>query len=144
MTEVIEKLRKVRDQILLEKGADQVRLFALLARADLEDKWDLLFCADWIEKTSSEKDLVYIIEKIKTEFSTNLDFLARIVVATPREVFIKQLAKAIILEGGNEPREITKLAVSADFTVRQLVLLKINFGGINVDEVGTDEGPLAF
>ena len=100
MKEIFEKLNEIKDEILLEKGANELRLFVLVARTDIDARWDILFSADWLEKTNSEKDLVYLIEKLKSKFDGNLDFLARIVVATPHEIFIKRLAKAIIRENG--------------------------------------------
>jgi len=143
MKEIFEKLNEIKDEILLEKGANELRLFVLVARTDIDARWDILFSADWLEKTNSEKDLVYLIEKLKSKFDGNLDFLARIVVATPHEIFIKRLAKAIIRENGRESGEIVGLVTTADFTVKRLFVMYINFSDEEISAEGTVDGPLA-
>ena len=145
MKEIVEKLRKVKDEILLEKTTSKLRIFVLIARADLEGKWDIILSADWLERTNSEKDLVYLITKLKSEFGENLDFLARIVVATPREIFIQHLGKAIINEPQGELGELKDLQISADFKAQHLFVIEVDFDGINLEKMeGTEEGPLAF
>ena len=143
MKEIFEKLNEIKDEILLEKGANDLRRFVLVARTDIDARWDILFSADWLEKTNSEKDLVYLIEKLKSKFDGNLDFLARIVVATPHEIFIKRLAKAIIRENGRESGEIVGLVTTADFTVKRLFVMYINFSDEEISAEGTVDRPLA-
>lgn len=127
----------------MEKTNGRLRLFALIARPDLEGKWDILFSADWLEKTNSEKDLIYLIEKLKSEFGKNLDFLSRIVVAKPNEMFIQQLTKAVIRENSGQQGEIASLSTSSDFSVH-IFVVAIDFTGMNLEITeGTKDGPIA-
>jgi len=142
MNDILEKLNRVRDEILAEKTKGSLRLFVLAARADLENKWDILFSADWLEKTNSEKDLIYIIGKLKSSFSGNLDFLVRIVVATPSETFIKQLADAILKRNEGRQEEIKELSTPT-VVFKQIFVLTLDFRGINLNEIGTEDGPIA-
>ena len=83
-----------------------------------------------------------IIEKIKSEF-TNLDFLARILLATPNELFIKSLAKAILSTNSEEIENITNLKVpEVEIIVKHINIIYINFSGIDLKERGIPEGPL--
>lgn len=144
MKETLEKLNKIKEEILAEKKEGLLRLFALIERNDLEGKWDLIFSADWLEKTNSEKDLVYLIEKIKSEFGENIDFLARILAASPKEIFIQEFSKAILRESKEYPTEIRNLAVSSTFTANHLFVITIDFTGIDLEKIeGINEGPLA-
>src|SRR5688500_975096 len=115
MKEIIEKLNLVKDNIISEKGT--LRFFGLIARTDLENKWDLLISSDWIEKNSSDEELVYVITKLKEAFSEKLDFLSRIVLLRPEEHFIQELARVIVKEHDGKTGEIRNLKVSDDFTV---------------------------
>jgi|SRR5581483_5540131 len=143
MKDIVEKLRKIKDEINAERTTGLLRLFVLIARADIDGKWDIIVSADWFEKTNSESDLVYIIQKLKSEFGENLEFLARIVVATPKEIFIQQLGKAILSEKQGELGELKDLQTSLDFKVGHLFVITINFDGIDLSKVeGTNDGPL--
>lgn len=143
MREIIEKLTAIKDSILTEKSGGKLRFFGALVRADMEEKWDLLISADWVEKNSSEEDLVYIIKKLKDSFGEKLDFLFRIVLLKPDETFVRQLAKAIIRENGGKPGEITNLAVNAEFTLKQLIVIALDFSGIDLDSPSeTTDGPI--
>ncbi len=143
MKEIIEKLNKIKGQILSEQTKGKLRLFVLIKRTDQENKWDVLLSADWFEKTNSEKDLVYFIKKIKSEF-TDLDFLARILVATPNELFIKSLANAILNTGVEGMEDITNLKVpEVDTVIKHINVIHIDFSSIDLKEKGSPEGPLA-
>lgn len=144
MKEIIEKLNKIKEEILLERTEGRLRLFSLIARNDLDGKWDILFSADWLEKTNSEKDLVYLITKLKSEFAENLDFLARILVGTPKEIFIKQFIQAIVERGElGGPEEVKDLFVSKDLTISGLFIIAIDSTDLDLRQIGTNEGPIA-
>lgn len=143
MKETLEKLNKIKTEIIKEKTTGTLRLFILIERNDLENKWDLILSADWLEKNNSEKDLVYLIEKIKLEFGSDLEFLARIIVTTPNEIFIRQLTRAILRVGkGGEFEEIKDLQVTSNFKVKHIFVIAIDFSGIDLAMAGTDDGPL--
>lgn len=132
MKEIITKLTVIKNDILKEKEG-QLRFLGLIARADVEDKWDLLVSADWIKKSNSEEDLIYIIKKLKGVFAENLNFLSRIVLLTPQETFIKQLARAIINEKVGNTGEFANLKTSADFTIKQVFVITLDFTDINLE-----------
>ena len=144
MTEIIEKLKNIKDEILRDKGG-LLRFFGLLARMDVEGKWDLLISANWIEKNTSEADLVYVINKLKDKFSNKLDFLFRIVLLTPDEPFISQLVAAINRENGGQAGELTSLKLSETFHVKQVIVIALDSTGIEfaaLEEVPENIGPV--
>lgn len=133
MKEIIEKLTDVKNTILSERGNQKLRFLGLLARVDIDNKWDLLISADWIEKNSSEETLIYVIQKLKEVFNEKLEFISSIVLLTPRESFVRKLARAIIEENKSYPAEIVDLKISADFTVKQVFVIAIDFAGIDLN-----------
>lgn len=142
MKEIIRKLNNIRDQILSEKGS--LLMFVLIERNDADEKWDILLCADWIEKTNSEPELVYIINKLKEEFKDNLGFLSQIVIGTPTDNFILRIARAINEQGNNVPEEISGLQVSPEFKIQHLFVIAMNFSQAQLANEGVDElGPVA-
>lgn len=144
MKEIIEKLTIIKDKILSEKTNGRLRFLGLIARTDIEGKWDLLLSADWIKKNSSETDLIYIIQKLKDGFAGNLDFLSRIVLLTPNETFVQQLARTITREDLKNGEEITSLKISADFTVRKMLYIFLDFQGIDLNTIQeTEDEPVA-
>lgn len=134
MNEITQKLITISDKILQEKTGI-LRFFGLLARSDLNEKWDLLVSADWIEENNNESDLVYIIERLKEEFSENLDFLSQIVILSPRESFIMRLAQALIRENILVPGEAYNLMISPDFAVNHTHVIKLDFTGIDLTDI---------
>lgn len=143
MKEIIEKLKNIRDEIISEKNQGKLRFFGLIARADLEGKWDILLSADWFKENNKEKDLVYFIEKLKNKFKKDLEFLSKIVLLAPSEMFIQQLAKVIITKGLDTEKEITDLKVFADFTVKRIFVVALDFTGIDLTKIQeTKESPI--
>lgn len=138
MKDTIAKLNKIRDEILHEKKG-VLHLFALIARVDIEGKSDLLLSADWVEKNNAETDLVYVIEKLKSEFESNLEFLSKIVLLTPDQPFIKQLAKAVYRENQGQPGELNDLNISGDFVVKKVNIIAIEFNPSDL-ETDVEEG----
>ena len=144
MNEIIEKFNTIRDEIIHDHNGSLLRLLGLIARMDTDGKWDLLISADWIKQNSSESDLIYVIKKLKYHFSEKLDFLARIVLLTPYETFVQNLARSVIRENGGKAGEINNLTLpDLSFTVRRIVLLEFNFKGITLSNHHTEEPPVA-
>jgi hypothetical protein len=141
MKEIIDKLTIIRDKVVSERTDGILRFFGLIARIDLDSKWDLLISADWISKNNNEEDLIYIIKKLKEEFMEHLDFLSRIVVLTSNEFFVKQLARAILTKSLSERGEISNLQISPDFVVKQLYVISFDFNGIDLDAPEIENGP---
>jgi|CXWL01.1.fsa_nt_gi hypothetical protein len=142
MKEIVEKLNKIKDRIVSEKGAVP-RLFVLIERNDLDAKWDILFSTDWLEKTNSEKDLIYVIDQLKTEFNGNLDFLARILMAKPDDLFIKSIAKAIIKSDVNTPGEVNELFVKEGLVIHRMFVVSLDFNGMDLESGTEESGPIA-
>ena len=142
MKEIVEKLNRMKDRIISEKGGI-LRLFVLIERNDLDSKWDILFSADWLEKTNSEQDLVYVIEQLKTEFNGNLDFLARILMARPDDIFIKSIAKAIVKSETETPGEVNDLPVKEGLVIHRMFVISLDFDGVDLESGIEEPGPIA-
>ncbi len=143
MKEIIEKLNIIKDEIISESNQGILRFFVLIKRTDQTDKWDILLSADWFKKTNSQDDLIYFIKKIKSQFSS-LDFIARILLATPDDLFIKSLAGAILKSKENTVGDITNLKVpEVDTVLKNINVIHIDFSGIDLNNKGRMIGPLA-
>lgn len=134
MKEIVEKLSRVIEKITLEKTSGILRFFGLIERNDLENKWDILLSADWLEKNNSEKDLIYVIERLKEEFSNNLDFLSSVVLLIPSNPLIKYLAKAVSLSE-NEGIERHSVKIDEDFTIKHMYVLASDFTGFDLTDL---------
>ena len=133
MNELIEKLNNVKKSILNEKKGSVFYFFGLVERVDLENKWDLLISTDWLKKENQEKDLVFFIEKIKTEFGDNFDFISKIVLFTSDEEFLLALGRA--LEKEDESRaEFFNIKIADNFTLKHLYVLYQNFKSLDLGE----------
>jgi hypothetical protein len=142
MKEITEKLNNISKEIISERKEGRLRLFALIARTDLDNKWDILISADWIKKNNSEEELVYIIKKLKKEFSENLDFLSRLVLLTPKELFTREIAKATIKENDGKPGELFKLKTSTDFIVKHIIVIHLDYKMEELTEEAEDREPV--
>ena len=139
MKEIFEKLNKIRDEIIQEKTVQgELRLLAMIARADLEGKWDILMSADWINSNNNEVDLIYLIEKMKVEFNNNFSFLSRIVLLTSNEKFVKNLAKSMPYDGVIKEKEFSNLQIFPDFSITNIFISILNFVNINLEDLETD------
>jgi hypothetical protein len=141
MNEILQKLNNIKDSLLAEHSDVKLRFFGLIARMDVDNKWDLIICADWIKKSNSENDLVDIIDRLKKEFN-NLDFLAKIVLLTTDEFFIRQLASAISVRE-EQIGEMKDLKLKEGFVVRHIIVIYFDFGGIDLTTPATEEIPTA-
>jgi len=132
MKEIILKLDKIKDQIIADNTDSVLRVFALVARTDVENKWDVLISGDWVEKINPENELINVIEKIKKEFNNNLDFLAQIVVFPPTELFIKLLGQTLINEDLKMNEEINSLKIADNLIISKIVLLYEDFSDMDL------------
>ena len=132
MKEYIEKLKKIEEKILKEKEGN-IYFFGILKRTDVENKWDIVISADWIEQSDTEKDLIYVIDAIKVEFNGNLDFLSKIVLLAPTEEFIRSLLKAIA-RNKMTTGEIQNLKITSDITIKELLVISSDVSGVDLDD----------
>lgn len=135
MKDIIEKLNNVKNDIIREKTDGFLRFFGLIARIDLENKWDILISADWIDKSNLEQDFVFLINKLKTQFNEDLGFLSQIVFLAPDEPFIKNLARAIKSEDKKDGDEACDLKISEKITINHIFIITSNFKGIDLGEI---------
>jgi hypothetical protein len=125
MNEIIEKLNIAKDRIISERG-NTLKIFVLIRRFDLENKWDLIIGADWAEERNKEKDLIFFIEILKKSFDNNLNFLSQIEILNTHEIFIQQISRAIIEQGFEEETDISDLRISPNFLVGEIYIIKFD------------------
>lgn len=146
MNEIAEKLNTLKEKIIKEKTEGKLRFLGMLARADIEGKWDIVISADWIEKNSNEQDFIYVIKKLKEVFGTKLEFIARIVLLTTKEFFIKQLVLVLIAEKYVFGEELSDFKIPAlEVSLKKIIVIFYDFSGIDLQkETKDEEGEVAF
>jgi hypothetical protein len=98
MKQMLEKLATLERHIATEKG--DFALFALLLRADAEDKWDLLISAPWLE-TDKKASLAYVANKIREQLTTQeLLSLSRIVLLEKGNPVLEALRGMVQVQHG--------------------------------------------
>jgi hypothetical protein len=88
----------------LEKGLATKRgpfaLFALFAREDLPDRWDLIVAAPWAQ--SSGDVVKFLVSEIKSKIGPHaLSELSRIVVVKPSDPPVRAINQAVHVQHGN-------------------------------------------
>jgi len=74
-------------------------LFALFAREDLPDRWDLIVAAPWIRSQKEGAD--YLVQEIQKHLSSAvLTDLSRIVVVKPADAQVQAINMSIQVEHG--------------------------------------------
>lgn len=127
MNEIVTKLEKVKESI---SKLGTVFIFTLIARNDLEGKWDILISAEKLKQNNSQEDLTYVIEELKKEFNDDLTFLSRIVLLVKDEDFIKEIACALD-KIKTSKGEVSGLKLS-NITIRQMNIISSDFSGFNL------------
>ena len=117
--ELVKKITSAEKKISEEKG--DFAFFGLSERGDLENQWDVIVSAVWFSG-DTQKDLVYIIEKIKQSIADDdLRLLARVVLLNPSTDFIvKKLNELINTE--HEPIEKENIQVNGTMFKRLWVI----------------------
>ncbi|TKJ47574.1 hypothetical protein CEE34_02905 [Candidatus Aerophobetes bacterium Ae_b3a] len=99
MKKFVEKLKQKEIEISQEKG--DFALFALFLRGDIQDKWDLLVAAPWIEK-DKPRALKYIASIIQKSFMPDeLLKIARIVIIDLNNPALRTIHQAVNVEHGS-------------------------------------------
>lgn len=97
MNDLTEKIRAVERDIAAEKGP--LNFFALLAREDLWDQWDVVVSASWARHDM--ETLRYLAEVLKRHLGpTGMVRLARMVVLDATEDPIRSLTETYDVEHG--------------------------------------------
>lgn len=98
MKQMIDKLAALEHDIASEKG--EFSLFALFLREDVENKWDLLASAPWLE-TNEKAGLEYLVNQIRSRLDTQeLLSLSRIVLLENDNPVLEAVRRAIRVRHG--------------------------------------------
>ena len=133
MKEIVTKLNSINTFLSNDKKLGTIFFFGLLARTDMEGKWDIVISASNIKENNSEGDLVYVIDALKKEFFSELNFLSQIITLTPTENFIKDVARAL----GNDSaqgEEVTDIKLADKFVIGKMYVICSNFSKLDLTE----------
>jgi hypothetical protein len=110
--DVIDKFASLEADVAKKRG-DFV-LFALFAREDVTDRWDLIVSAPWAK--NSEEGVKLLVGEIKSRLgSKELQNLSRIVVVGPKDPPVQALNKFVRVEHGKvELREVNLFGTRID------------------------------
>ena len=90
--ELVQSFVRLEQAIVKERG--ECALFALFAREDLPDRWDLVIAAPWI--TSQKEGAEFVVSEIKQSMgAVVLTDLSRIVFVKPSDAPVVAINKAI-------------------------------------------------
>lgn len=59
---MVEKLRQLINEIILEKGA--ITLFVIMRTDELLDKWSIIFSSTWISEENRQENFGILLDKI--------------------------------------------------------------------------------
>ncbi len=116
--EDIKKIVELEKIVSAERGS--FILFGIFKRTDLEDKWDIIACADWIKKKDNI-DLKYFFTKVSDKIK-NSNFLARIILMDETDDYIKKLLNLFEVEH-SEKNEYKDLVVDNELTIKQCYII---------------------
>jgi len=146
MNEIISKLKNVAKSFNSEGQLGKIVLFALIKRSDLENKWYILIGADKLKKNNSEDDLIYVIEKLKSEFNSDLSFISQILLFVREEDVIKDFARALTKIHVSEG-EVMSLKLTPNVTIEMVQIIESDFEGLDLglpDITRVESGPKKF
>lgn len=96
--ETLDGFIKLEREVSRDKG--EFVLFALFAREDLPDRWDLVIAAPWV-RTQKEGAEYFVQEIQKLLSAAVLTDLSRIVFVKPTDPPVEAINRAIHIEHGN-------------------------------------------
>ena len=92
------KFAQIRDEIIIEKGS--LTFFALFLREGVEDRWDLLASAPWLDR-DEPGGLRYITKKLAGRLSEReMLELSRIIIVSQQDPALRKLLRNITAEDG--------------------------------------------
>src|ERR1044072_8186010 len=90
------KYAQIRDEILAEKG--ELTLFALFLREGVEDRWDLIVSAPWLERDEAA-GLKYVTKKLVSKLSEReLLEVSRVVIMNQADPALRKLLRVVVDE----------------------------------------------
>jgi hypothetical protein len=93
-----DKFVQIRSEIIAEKG--ELTFFALFLREGVEDRWDLLVAAPWLDQDEATA-LRYLAKKITSKLTEReMLELSRIVLIEQNDPGLKKLLRNTIVEDG--------------------------------------------
>ena len=92
------KFTQIRDEIVADK--DDLTFFALFLRDGVEDRWDLLVSASWLDRDKAT-GLKYLTKKLGAKLSEReMLELSRVVVLAQNDPSLRKLLRETIVEDG--------------------------------------------
>ena len=93
------KFAQIRDEIIATKG--DLALFALFLREGVEDRWDLLVSASWLDRDEAS-GLRFLTKKLTAKLSEReMLELSRIVVIEQSDPGLRKLLRELTVEDGS-------------------------------------------
>ncbi|MDD5251465.1 MAG: hypothetical protein PHT12_02420 [Patescibacteria group bacterium] len=99
MTPFVTKLIEAEKSLARAKG--RFVLFGLFKRSDLDDKWDLLVSADWLNERNYQDNFVSIQKTLHRYLGSNINIIARILMIPDNVPFVKSINSAFNIEHGS-------------------------------------------
>ena len=94
---LVDRFASLEKEISQKKGP--FALFALFAREDLPDRWDLVVAAPWAE--TPQEGVSYLVAEIKSNIgSPALTELSRIVFVAPNDPPVQAINNAVHIQHG--------------------------------------------
>jgi hypothetical protein len=112
------KFSQIRDEIIAEKG--DLSFFALFLREGIEDRWDLLVSASWLDRDKAVGRR-YLTRKLIAKLSDReIVELSRIVIIERADPGLRKLLNEITVENG-EIRELKDLQFAGQSLSRAMI-----------------------
>ncbi len=113
------KFSQIRAEIITEKG--DLTFFGLFLREGVEDRWDLLVSASWLDRDKAAGRR-YLTRKLNARLSDReILELSRIVVIERTDPGLRKLLNDVTVDGG-EIRELKNLRFAGQSLSRAIIL----------------------
>jgi len=100
------KFGQIRDEVVADRG--DLTLFALFLREGVEDRWDLVVSASWLDRDKAA-GLKYLTKKLTAKLTEReILELSRVVVVAQNDPALRKLLRETNVEDG-EVRELENL-----------------------------------
>jgi hypothetical protein len=117
-----EKFVQLRSEIIADRG--ELTLFALFLRGEVDDRWDLLVAAPWVDDDEAGA-LRYLSRKVAAKLSEReIIELSRIVLIEQNHPGLKELLRETVVEDGIV-RQIENLEF-AGLSLRRAIIFEAN------------------
>jgi len=132
MDDIIKKFKIVTNDILLDHKQEDLFFFGIAERFEVEEKWDVLLSGAWIKERHDQKDLIYLIEKLKKQFGEDLSFLGQIVILPKDAGFVEELSASLKDKDASGGSILNSVYIRPGFVIRQLCVFANNLSKLNL------------